>query len=180
MSTLFQPNFGVFGIDLSGDGCCGLPVSNRYSHPSSKKCDFCRCKSRFSCVSAAFQLRFSSLERGWVISSLWGPKFPRPSKSDFWSHFFFVFQLRFSWQKRGAGSPSSDLRSAATVGVGAGGSAGAGAGAGDRTGWCCRRICAVWQEHGARPSRSRAAGKFRVAAFEYHLVIRVLQVLRRL
>ena len=37
VSTLFQPNFGVFGIDLSGGGCWGLPMSNRYSHPSSEK-----------------------------------------------------------------------------------------------------------------------------------------------
>ena len=75
VSTLFQPNFGVFGIDLSGGGCWGLPMSNRYSHPSSKKCDFFRCKSRFSCVSAAFQLRFSCVSAH--------------SKFFFWGFFFF-------------------------------------------------------------------------------------------
>ena len=37
VSTLFQPNFGVFGIDLSGGGCWGLPMSNPYSHPPSKR-----------------------------------------------------------------------------------------------------------------------------------------------
>ena len=26
VSTLFQPNFGVFGLDLSGGGCWGLPM----------------------------------------------------------------------------------------------------------------------------------------------------------
>ena len=62
---------------------------------------------RFSCVSAAFQLRFSSLEEeGGLYFSFLVPKYPCSSKSNFWSNFFFcvsaVFQLRFSWQKWGA------------------------------------------------------------------------------
>ena len=49
MSTPFQPNVGISGIDLSGGGCQGLPLAIRYSHPSlKKKCDFSGCKSRFS------------------------------------------------------------------------------------------------------------------------------------
>ena len=55
VSTPFQPNAGVSGIDLSGGGCQGLPLAIRYSHPSLKKCDFSGCKSHFSRVSAAFQ-----------------------------------------------------------------------------------------------------------------------------
>ena len=98
ITALFQPNFGVFGIDLSGGECWGLPMSNRYSHQPSKKCDFCRCKSRFSCVSAAFQLRFSSLEGFFSeTSSFWSQNIRVPQ-----SQTFLVFQLRFSWQKRGA------------------------------------------------------------------------------
>ena len=44
---------------------------------------------------------------------------------------------------------------------------------GQGTSWCNQRLCDVWQEHEARPSRSRAAGKFRTA-------ISMLQALRRL
>ena len=55
VSTLFQPNVGVFGIDLSGGRCWELPMSNRYSHPSSENTDF----SGANRVSAAFQLRLS-------------------------------------------------------------------------------------------------------------------------
>ena len=67
-------------------------------------------------------------------------------------------------QEVGSADKLRDLRSAAAVGTGAGGLARAGAGTGDRTGWIGRRICAVWQEHWTRPSRSRAAGNFRAAA----------------
>ena len=77
-----------------------LPMSNRYSHPSSKKCDFFRCKSRFNCVSAAFQLRFSyvsaHLRCVFFLEVLFlVPKYPRSSKSNFWSNFLLVhvFQL---------------------------------------------------------------------------------------
>ena len=52
VSTLFQPNFGVFGIDLSGGGCWELPMSNLCLR---KKLIF----SGANRVSAAFQLRFS-------------------------------------------------------------------------------------------------------------------------
>ena len=37
VSTPFQPNVGVSGIDLSGGGCQGLPLAIRYSHPSLKR-----------------------------------------------------------------------------------------------------------------------------------------------
>ena len=59
-------------------------------------------------------------------------------------------------QEVGSADKLRDQRSAAAVGTGAGGLARAEAGTGDRTGWIGRRNCAVWQEHGTRPSRSRA------------------------
>ena len=73
-------------------------------------------------------------------------------------------------QEVGSADKFRDLRSAATVGTGAGGLMWAGAGTDDRTGWCGRRICAVWQEHGTRPSRSRAAGKFRAFIVELRIL----------
>ena len=47
---------------------------------------------RFSCVSAAFQLRFSSLEINFFFerSSFLVPKYPRSSKSNFWSNLCFL------------------------------------------------------------------------------------------
>ena len=92
VSTLFQPNFGVFAIDLSGGGCWVLHMSNRYSHPPSKKCDLFRCESRFSscfsCVSAHLQLKFS-------LSLFWGvgPKISAFLKVKLLITLFFVFQL---------------------------------------------------------------------------------------
>ena len=107
VSTLFQPNFWVFGIDLSGGGCWELPMSTDIHFRLRTKSDFCRCKSRFSCVSVAFQLRFSHISAQlraflFVWKFLMVPKYPPSSKSNFWSNLFFVFQLRFSCQKRGA------------------------------------------------------------------------------
>ena len=57
---------------------------------------------RFSCVSATFQLRFSSLEVFFETSSLFCPKISAFLKVKLLVKLFFVFQLRFSWQKRGA------------------------------------------------------------------------------
>ena len=58
---------------------------------------------RFSCVSATFQLRFSSLEFLFDNSFLFGPKISAFLKVKLLAKpLFFVFQLRFSWQKRGA------------------------------------------------------------------------------
>ena len=69
MSTLFQPNFVVFGIDLSGGGCWELPMSNQYS----QKLIF----SGANRVSAAFQLRFSygsAQLRGGLFGTFFGPE----------------------------------------------------------------------------------------------------------
>ena len=53
-------------------------------------------------VSAAFQLRFSSLEVFIFWRFSFGPKISAFLKVKLLINFFFVFQLRFSWQKRGA------------------------------------------------------------------------------
>ena len=86
-------------------------MSNRYSHPPSKKCDFFRCKSRFSCVSAAFQLRFSYVSAHSKFFFLrlpffLVPKYPRSSKSNFWSNFLFYVSAAFQLAKTGC-SPSA-------------------------------------------------------------------------
>ena len=60
---------------------------------------------RFSCVSVAFQLRFSSLD--FFETFFLGPKISAFLKVKLLVKlFFFVFQLRFSWQKRGAHNQS--------------------------------------------------------------------------
>ena len=102
-------------------------MSNRYSHPSSKRSDFSRCKSRFSCVStvfqlrfncasAAFQLRFScvsaKLRGGFLFGILLVPKYPHSSKSNLWSNPCFVcfscVSAVFQLAKTGC-SPSAGL-----------------------------------------------------------------------
>ena len=62
---------------------------------------------RFSCVSAAFQLRFSYVSahsKCFLLRLLFfGPKISAFLKVKLLvKPLFFVFQLRFSWQKRGA------------------------------------------------------------------------------
>ena len=58
---------------------------------------------RFSCVSVAFQLRFSSLEVFFLrLLFLWSQNIRVPQSQTFGQTFFFVFHLRFNWQKRGA------------------------------------------------------------------------------
>jgi hypothetical protein len=64
---------------------------------------------RFSCVSAAFQLRFSCVSATFQLTrrffsetSFFGPKISAFLKVKLLVKLFFVFQMRFSWQKRGA------------------------------------------------------------------------------
>ena len=103
VSTLIQPNFGVFGIDLSAGGCWELPMCNRYSHPSSKRMWFLQVQIAFQ---PWFQLRFSYVSAHLIFIFLqvfFGPKTPTFLKVKLWvKEFFCVFQLCFSWQKRGA------------------------------------------------------------------------------
>ena len=56
---------------------------------------------RFSCVSAAFQLRFSSLFFFLRLLFFWSQNIRVPQGQTFGQTFLCVFQLRFSWQKRG-------------------------------------------------------------------------------
>ena len=62
---------------------------------------------RFSCVSAAFQLRFSYVSAHSIFLRLffWVPKYPRSSKSNFWSNSFFCVSAAFQLAKTGC-SPS--------------------------------------------------------------------------
>ena len=100
----------------------GAPHEQPIFTPVFEKIDFFRCKSRFSCVSAAFQLRFScvsaafqlrfnSLEVFFYTSFFGLPKYPRSSKSNFWSDFFLCFSC-VSVGKNGAHplrTPSLDV-----------------------------------------------------------------------
>ena len=61
---------------------------------------------RFSCVSAAIQLRFSSLRfLSFEISVFLVPKYQRSSKSNFWSNFLLCVSAAFQLAKTGC-SPS--------------------------------------------------------------------------
>ena len=61
---------------------------------------------RFSCVSAAFQLRFSSLEV--FFETFFVPKYPRSSKSNFWSNFVFCVSAAFQLAKTGCSPSDAD------------------------------------------------------------------------
>ena len=86
VSTLFQPNFRVFGIDLSGGGC--------WEHPDihirlRKNLIF----SGANRVSAAFQLSGGLF---FLFGTFWSQNIRVPQSQTFGPMNSFVFQLRFS------------------------------------------------------------------------------------